>query len=113
MVYGDIYNLTTGCSLTSDKCDKKQPCFDNDALFTTYVFPSKKSDRRLCCFGEISWYFSSEECFAHALINIIGLIPIIFIIFVCWRIIHHIRHYFHEAVEIYQEEIDLVEVKTI
>ena len=88
IVYRDIYNLTTGCSLTSDICHRDRngnACSGNDALIAMYFFPIKNTDRGLCCFGENSWFLSGG-CFMPAFVNLLSLMVIIFILCVGWRI---------------------------
>lgn len=111
IVYNGIYN-STGCSLISDKCDKGHG-FGNDVLVTHYFFPIKNTDKALLCFGENKLFLFDMDCIGPGLVNFIILIPIIFILCVCWRFVHHFCYCFHEATEIYQEEMNLVEVKTI
>jgi len=115
IAYNDIYNLTTGCPLTSDKCyryNSGHACSGNDILIAYYFFPIKNTDVSLCCFGDNSWFLDGG-CFMAANLNLLIIILIIFILCVCWRFLHHFYYCFHEATEIYQDEMDLMEVKTI
>ena len=116
MVHGDVYNLTTGCALADGKC---YPFRLNDVTVFMFLYPTPDTGYGFQCFGEISWLNIGAGydggCLRFGVYNFtrlaLALLVSSIVMLVCWRILYHIRSYWHDATEIYQDEVALAEVK--
>lgn len=110
----DTHDMATGRSLSPDR---------KTIGYVDFAFPltenfDKKAD--IGCYGTIGWNNISPGCVLFGIVNILILIiiggivlAVIFVAgYVSWRILHHLCGCCATAIDVYNEETVLVEVKT-
>ena len=108
IIFSSTHNFTNGCPLGVETCNRILG-FDKDFFLSMFFNPEDK-------IGCIDFDdFFDGACSMVAVINFgilfIVIILIIGMIMVCFDLIKYIYSFFFDAVEIYQEEVTLAEIK--